>query len=110
MFPSKDQLTICFAHGAYRLAERFALRETGIAHVEVRSDYALAQHLPQADVLVVSMLWKNGLAALAGKLQFIQSISAGTDQYDKALLHQRGIRLASADERCHATIKYFNYD
>ena len=27
---------------------------------------------------------------------FIQSISAGTDQYDKALLHQRGIRLASA--------------
>ena len=96
MLPSKDQLTICFAHGAYRMAERFALRETGIAHVEVRSDYALAQHLPQADVLVVSMLWKNGLAALAGKLQFIQSISAGTDQYDKAMLHQRGIRLASA--------------
>ena len=96
MFPSKDQLTICFAHGAYRMAERFALRETGIAHVEVRSADALAQHLPQADVLVVSMLWKNGLAALAGKLQFIQSISAGTDQYDKAMLHQRGIRLASA--------------
>ena len=96
MFPSKDQLTICFAHGAYRMAERFALRETGIAHVEVRSADALAQHLQQADVLVVSMLWKNGLAALAGKLQFIQSISAGTDQYDKAMLHQRGIRLASA--------------
>ena len=96
MLPSKDQLTICFAHGAYRMAERFALRETGIAHVEVRSADALAQHLPQADVLVVSMLWKNGLAALAGKLQFIQSISAGTDQYDKAMLHRRGIRLASA--------------
>ena len=32
----------------------------------------------------------------ASKLKFIQSISAGTDQYDKALLRERGIRLASA--------------
>jgi phosphoglycerate dehydrogenase-like enzyme len=96
MLPPKDQLRICFAHPAYRMAERFAARGTGIAHVQVRSDGELAGQLPQADVLVVSMLWKNELAAIAGKLRFIQSISAGTDQYDKTLLRDKGIRLASA--------------
>ena len=96
MLPAKDRLTICFAHGAYRMAERFALRGTGIAHVEVRSAQELAEHLPEADVLVVSMLWKNELAGTARKLGFIQSISAGTDQYDKAMLREKGIRLASA--------------
>lgn len=92
----RHPLKICFAHGAYRLAERFALRGTGIDHVEVRSAEALALQLPEADVLVVSGLWKNELAAQAGKLKFIQSVSAGTDQYDQAVLHERGIRLASA--------------
>ena len=96
MLPARDQLTICFAHAAYRMAERFALRDTGIAHVEVRSADELTRRLPQADVLVASMLWKNELAGRAHKLKFIQSISAGTDQYDKALLRERGIRLASA--------------
>jgi len=96
MLPARDRITVCFAHAAYRMAERFALRDSGIAHVEVRSADELARRLPEADVLVVSMLWKNELAAQAGKLRFIQSISAGTDQYDKALLRERGIRLASA--------------
>ena len=96
MLPARDQLTICFAHAAYRMAERFALRDTGIAHVEVRSADALARCLPEADVLVISGLWKNELAGIASKLKFIQSISAGTDQYDQALLRDRGVRLASA--------------
>jgi phosphoglycerate dehydrogenase-like enzyme len=96
MLPTKDSLKICFAHGAYRMAERFALRGTGIAHTQVRSAAELAQHLPEADVLVVSMLWKNELAGIAKKLKFIQSISAGTDQYDRAVLRDGGIRLASA--------------
>jgi phosphoglycerate dehydrogenase-like enzyme len=96
MLPAKDQLKICFAHPAYRMAERFLLRNTGIAHVEVRTAEDLARALPEADVLAVSMMWKNELGPTAGRLKLIQSISAGTDQYDKALLRQRGIRLASA--------------
>jgi D-2-hydroxyacid dehydrogenase (NADP+) len=96
MLPANDRLKICFAHAAYRMAERFALRHRGIAHVEVRNAEELARALPEADVLVVSMLWRNELAPVAGKLKLIQSISAGTDHYDKALLKQRGIRLASA--------------
>jgi phosphoglycerate dehydrogenase-like enzyme len=47
-------------------------------------------------VLVVSGLWRNELVSQAGRLRFIQSISAGTDQYDRTLLQQNGIRLASA--------------
>ncbi|MBO0766078.1 MAG: D-2-hydroxyacid dehydrogenase [Hyphomicrobiaceae bacterium] len=78
------------------MAERFGVRDTGIAHVEVRTAEELARHLPEADVLVVSMLWKNELAGLAGRLRLIQSISAGTDHYDRGLLRARGIRLASA--------------
>jgi phosphoglycerate dehydrogenase-like enzyme len=96
MLPPKDRLKICFAHGAYRMSERFVPRGTGIAHVEVRTPGDLAQALPDADVLVVSGLWKNELADIAGRLRFIQSISAGTDQYDKQLLRQRGVRVASA--------------
>jgi phosphoglycerate dehydrogenase-like enzyme len=96
MLPPKDRLQICFAHAAYRMADRFAARNTGIAHVEVRTADALAAQLPQADVLVVSMMWRNALAPQAKKLKFIQSISAGIDQYDKDVLCAHGIRLANA--------------
>ena len=96
MLPPKDALTICFAHGAYRMADRFAARHTGIHHLQVGNAEELARHLPETDVLVVSMMWRNELAEAAAKLRFIQSISAGVDQYDKELLRARGIRLASA--------------
>lgn len=96
MLPPKDKLRICFAHAAYRLGERFAVRNSGIAHVEVRSAEDLARELPLSDVLVVSMLWKNELARPAGRLRFVQSISSGTDWYDKDVLRTCGIRLASA--------------
>ena len=96
MLPPRDQLKICFAHAAYRMAERFTLRDTGIAHVQVRSAEELARHLPVSEVLVVSMLWKNELAGTAKKLKFIQSISSGVDWYDKDVLRAHGIRFASA--------------
>jgi phosphoglycerate dehydrogenase-like enzyme len=96
MLPGKDALNICFAHGAYRMADRFAARETSIRHLQVRNPEELAHALPDIDVLVVSMMWRNEMAATAGKLKFIQSISAGVDQYDRVVLRQHGIRLASA--------------
>lgn len=96
MLPARDRLKICFAHRAYRLAERFALRNTGITNVEVRSPEELSRELPDSDVLVVSMLWKNELASTAKRLRFIQSISAGVDIYDKGVLRAHDIRLASA--------------
>jgi D-2-hydroxyacid dehydrogenase (NADP+) len=95
-FPDRAQLTIGFAHAAYRLGERFALRATGLASFEVRTIEALAARIADADVLVVSGLWRDELIERAGKLCFVQSISAGVDQFSRAALKARGIRLASA--------------
>lgn len=95
-FPSHSDLTICFAHVAYQMEATFARRETGLRHFQVWSRQALAERLPEADVLVVSGFWQNSLLENAPKLRFIQSIGAGTDQFDKAALAERGIRLANA--------------
>lgn len=94
--PLRDSPTICFAHVAYRMAERFALRNTGVAHLEVRDRAELERRVGEVDVLVVSGLWSNDLIGRAPRLRLIQSISAGVDQYDKGVLAARGIRLASA--------------
>jgi phosphoglycerate dehydrogenase-like enzyme len=96
MLPPKDQLTVCFAHVAYRFGERFALRNTGIAFYEVRDREEMEARIGQADVVVASGMWRNDLAPKASRLRFIQSISAGVDQYDKDVLRAHGIRLASA--------------
>jgi phosphoglycerate dehydrogenase-like enzyme len=96
MLPPDDRLTLCFAHVAYRFAERYAARDGRLAHFEVRSLDELEARIGEADVLLVSGFWRNHMAAKAGKLKLIQSISAGVDQYDPAALRQHGIRLASA--------------
>lgn len=96
MLPAKDQLTICFAHAAYQMQTCFAARNTGIRSIELRERAELDQRIGEADVLVVSGMWHNGLIPHAGRLRFIQSISSGTDQYDKAALAEHNIRLASA--------------
>jgi phosphoglycerate dehydrogenase-like enzyme len=96
MLPPKNQVTICFAHAAYQMKATFDPLGSGIANFELRDRAALDQRIGEADVLVVSGLWHNGLIELGGKLRFIQSIGSGTDQFDKDALAARGIRLASA--------------
>ena len=95
ILPPRERLTICFAHAAYRMSERFELRRTGIRHIEVRTLDDLTARIGDADVLSVSMLWRDALIERAPKLRFIQSISAGTDQYGRDALRAAGIRLAS---------------
>jgi phosphoglycerate dehydrogenase-like enzyme len=96
MLPDKSKVQICFAHAAYRMQERFEARRTGMASFQAWSRDELGARLGEADVLVVSGLWRNDLLDAAPTLRFIQSISAGTDQYDKGLIASRNIRLASA--------------
>ena len=96
MLPPKDRLVICFAHIAYRLQERFLARDTGMASFELRSLPELERRVGEADVLVVSGLWRDELLARAKRLRFIQSASAGIEQYSRPLLKARAIRLASA--------------
>lgn len=88
--------TLLFAHVAYRFAERYAARGGALPAIEARSLEELEARIAEADVLLVSGFWRNHLAQKALRLRFVQSISAGVDQYDPAVFRARGIRLASA--------------
>jgi len=96
MFPTRDRLTICFAHAAYQMKARFDARNTGINSFQVRSYDEFVQRVGEADVVSVSGMWKNDIIPHATRLKFIQSISSGMDQYSKEMLGAKGIRLASA--------------
>jgi phosphoglycerate dehydrogenase-like enzyme len=96
MLPAKDELTICFAHVAYQMQERFLARATGIHSFAVRTPEDFAKRIKEADVVVVSGMWRNDLLEKSAKLRFIQSIGAGTDQFDRDKMKAHGIRLASA--------------
>lgn len=78
------------------MSETFSQRNAGIRHSQVWNRDDLNAQIGDADVLVVSGLWRNDLLAIAKKLKFVQSIGAGTDQFDQPALRARGIRLASA--------------
>jgi hypothetical protein len=52
MFPSKDRLTICFAHVAYQMQERFLPRRTGINSFSVRTPDEFERRIGEADVVV----------------------------------------------------------
>ena len=93
---TSPDLTIGFAHAAYQLRDEFLTRNHGTNSFEVRSLDALKERIGETDILVVSGLWRNELVAQAPRLRLIQSISAGTDQFSKPGLHERGIKLASA--------------
>lgn len=62
----------------------------------MRSREALAERVGEADVVVASGLWDNALLERAGRLRFIQSVSAGTDNFDLDAIRRQGVRLASA--------------
>ena len=89
---------VCFAHSAYHMQDKFEERRTGIASFQVRSIDELKEHLSEVDVVVISMMWKNELLKHAPNLKYIQSISSGTDHFDRGALRERGIRLASASK------------
>jgi len=92
---SSDPL-VGFAHVAYRLGERARARALPLRFVEVRDRAGLEAVIGELEVLVISGLWRDELLEKAPKLRFIQSISAGTDQYGKEALRAHGVRLASA--------------
>ena len=99
MFPSKDNLTICFAHAAYQMQARFELRKTGIKSFQVWAYDDLVKRIGEADIVVASGMWKNDLIPHASKLRFIQSISSGMDQYSKEQLGAKRVRqLQGIDE------------
>lgn len=96
LIPPRDKITVLFGHVAYQFAEPFEARKTGIKYMIARTPDEVRARIPDVDVGVFSFFWKNELADIAPRLKLLQSISAGTDQYDKPMLKARGVRLASA--------------
>jgi len=93
--PKREKLRLLFAHAAYDMKPIFDGMETGIETIQVSNYEDLKSRLPEADVLVASGLWKNELLEHAPKLKYLQSVSAGTNQYDTTAFKARGIMLAS---------------
>lgn len=95
-FANKSDIEVLFAHVAYQFPDLFTARKSGMKFAVAKSAAEMEAKIGTADVVVVSGLWKNDLVDKAPKLKFIQSISAGTDQYSREVLKAKGIRLASA--------------
>ncbi len=95
-FSAPENLTIQFAHSAYRLADTFADRRPEIATFQTWSVEETRARLGEADVLVLSGFWSNDMLDAATRLGFIQICAVGYDQFDQAALSARGIRLANA--------------
>jgi phosphoglycerate dehydrogenase-like enzyme len=95
-FANKSDIEVLFAHVAYQFPDLFKARKSGMKFAVATSPAEMEAKIGTADVVVVSGLWKNDLVDKAPKLKFIQSISAGTDQYSREILKAKGIRLASA--------------
>lgn len=96
VFPAPDQITVHFAHSAYRLAERFALRRPEISHFQTWTPDETRARIGEGDVLVASGFWNNELLADARALKFVQVCAVGHDQFDKNAIADRGIRLCNS--------------
>ncbi len=93
--PGDDTLVIHFAHVAYRLAERFALRATGIEHFQTWNRDDTRARIAEGHVLVLSGLWSDDMLGDAADLSFIQVCAAGYERFDLDALRERGVRLAN---------------
>lgn len=95
-FPSKDEISIHFAHSAYRLAECFEARNTGIACFQTWTPEDTAARMGEASVAVMSGFWQNAFLDASDALRFVQVCAAGYDQFDQDKLASVGVRLANA--------------
>ena len=93
--PGDDTLVIHFAHVAYRLAERFALRGTGIEHFQTWNRDDTRARIAEGHVLVLSGFWSDDLLDVAENLRFIQVCAAGYDRFGLDTLRERGVPLAN---------------
>jgi len=92
-FPDRTSLTICFAHVAYRLGERFAARNTGVRAIEVRNLDDFSARVPEVDVVVVT----DGEPAPAGA-DAIDDLRAQVER-GKAVAQRQARCAVAADER-----------
>ncbi|MEX2615197.1 MAG: D-2-hydroxyacid dehydrogenase [Alphaproteobacteria bacterium] len=87
--------TIHFAHSAYQLSALFEKRNTGIRHFQTWTPEDTRARMGEAEILVISGVWKNDMLPGADRLRFIQVCGAGYDQFDQEALRAKSVRLAN---------------
>jgi len=90
------ELCIQFAHPTYRFAETIRSRNVNYKYFQTWNTKETLAEIEKADVLAISGFWEDGLLEKAGKLKYIQSISAGYEQFPLDKLKSLGIRLCTA--------------
>ena len=95
-FTTKENTKIHFAHPAYRFAERFEARGTGIPCFQTWSPEETLEHIGEASTLVVSGFWRNEFIENLGALRFVQVCAAGYDQFNQNAISRNAVRLANA--------------
>lgn len=88
--------TIYVAHEYYDIRAELEKRPGSPPCVQVRTFAQLEQIIPQAEILVISMLWRDSLLERAPRLKLIQSISSGVEQFDLEQIRARDIHLCNA--------------
>lgn len=91
-----QDLTLGVCHPAYRIAPVLSARLSEATVFQEHSADAMAPRMPDLDVLVISGAWRDDLLDDATKLQWIQAIGVGYNQFPLAELQRRGIRLTNA--------------
>jgi len=94
--PPRDQLIVQFAHPTYRFQRTAENCKIQLKCFQTWNFDETWSNIEAANVLVISGLWRNELLNVAPNLLYVQSISAGTEQYSLESLQERGIRLCSA--------------
>ena len=90
-----EDATIHFAHSAYQLSTLFEKRNTGMKHFQTWKPEDTYARMGEAEILVISGVWKNDMLPRADRLRFIQVCGAGYDQFDQDALRAKSVRLAN---------------
>lgn len=91
-----SSVNIVAAHSTFRIAEELRRRCPRFPAVNVRSAEALRPHLRETEVLVISGLWDNRFLSMAPRLRYVQSVSAGIENYDLQAFAEHKVMLANA--------------
>ncbi|MFT9256866.1 MAG: D-2-hydroxyacid dehydrogenase [Acetobacter sp.] len=93
---SGNQPRVCVAHAHYDLKGELERRPNPPPCVQVQTLDELEKVAADAEILVVSMLWKDRILDWTPRLKLVQSVSAGVDHYGHDLFRERGVHLCSA--------------
>ncbi|PYD75450.1 D-2-hydroxyacid dehydrogenase [Novacetimonas pomaceti] len=92
-----DQIPCIYAaHSYYDIRRELEKRPSAPPCIQVTTLDDLKKIIADAEILVISMLWKNDLLEIAPRLRLIQSISSGVEQFDLNRLKARGVHLCNA--------------